>query len=72
MITYFIQRQKLKIKKKCKKFETLTTTVKSFDTTVIPATTPSFFSLSLMVIGLRAIPISNGIAFGLTVSNEVI
>ena len=49
----------------------LTTLFKSFDTFVIIGTTSSSISLSLTGIGLIVIPISTGIACGLTINNKV-
>ena len=50
----------------------LTTILKSFDTFGIIATTSTSITLSLLGIGLIIIPISAGIACGLTSSNKVI
>ena len=61
MVTRF-KDEKNKSKKKCKKYETLTTNLKSFYTFVIVATTSSFISLSHTGIGLKAIPISTATA----------
>ena len=49
----------------------ITTIPKSIDTIVIIDTTSSSITLSLMGIGLKIIPISNSIACGLTISDEV-
>ena len=48
-----------------------TTILKSFDIFVIIATTSSSITLSLKRIGSMAMPISSGIAYGLTVSNKL-
>ena len=50
MITYF-QEKNNKSKKKYKKYETLTTILKSIDTFVIIATTSSSITLSLPELG---------------------
>ena len=71
MITYFKDKNN-KSKEKYKKFKTLTTILKSFDTFVIIATTSSSITLSLTGIGLIAIPISTATACGLSISNKVI
>ena len=68
MIVYFED----KFIKSKKKYKTLTTVLKSFDTFVIIATTSSSITLSLTGVGLIAIPISSSIACGLTISNKVI
>ena len=57
---------------KYKKYKSLTTIVKSFDTIVIIAATSNFLTLSLTGLSLIAIPIRSGIAFGLTISNKLI
>ena len=67
MITYF--KDKNNNKNKYKKYKTLTTRLKSFDTFVIIATTSSSIMLSLTGIGLMAVSISGSIACGLTISN---
>ena len=69
MITYL--KDKNKSIKKFKKCKMLTLMLNSFDTFVIIATTSSSIKLSLTGIGLVAIPISSGIACGLTISNKV-
>ena len=48
----------------------LTTLLKSFDTIVILATSSSSITLSLTGIALIVIPISTGIACGLTTSKK--
>ena len=57
--------------KKYKKYETLTTILKTFDTFVIIATTSSSITLSLTGIGLIAIPITTATACGLSNGNKV-
>ena len=71
MITYLKDKNN-KPKKKYRKYKTLTTTFKSFDTVVITATTSSSFTLSITRIGLRAIPISIATVCGLSFGNKVI
>ena len=57
MITYFKEENNIS-KKKYKKYKTITTILKSFDTIVIIATTSSSITLSLTAIGLIVKPIS--------------
>ena len=71
MIIYFKDKNH-KSKKKYKKYKMITTKLKSFDTFVIIATTSSSIRLSFTGIGLIVIPISTGLACGLTISNKVI
>ena len=71
MITYFKDKD-IKSKKKYRKYKTLTTIFKSFDTFVIIATTSSSITLSLTGIGLIAIPTSIAFACGLSIGNKVI
>ena len=71
MIAYIKDKNK-KSKKKYKKYKTLTTILKTFDTFVIIATTTNSITLGLMGLGLIVIPISTGMACGLTISNNVI
>ena len=54
------------------KNKTITTKLKSFDTSVIIATTSSSITLSLTGIRLIAIPISTPTACGLSIANKVI
>ena len=70
MITYFKDKNN-KSKKRYKKFKTLTTLSKSFDTFVFVSRTSISITLSLTGIGLIAIPKSSGIACGSTISNKV-
>ena len=70
-ITYFKDKHH-KRKQKYKKYETITTVLKSFDTIAKIATISSFITLSLTGFGLIFIPISSSIAYGLTISNKVI
>ena len=71
MITYFKDKNH-KSKKKHKKYKTITTILKSFDTFVIIATTSSSITLSLTGIGLIVIPISTASACALSIGNKVI
>ena len=70
MITKFKDKD-FESKKKYKKYKTLTTILKSFDTFVIIATTSSSITLSLKRFGLLIIPISGSIACGITITNKV-
>ena len=71
MTTYFKDKNN-KLKKKYKKFKTITTILKSFGTLVIITTTSSSITLSLTGIGFIAIPISTATACGLSIGNKVI
>ena len=71
MITYFKDKN-IKSKKRYKKFKTITTVLKSFDTFVIIATTSSSITLSLTGIGLIVIPISTATACKLSIGNKLI
>ena len=71
MITHFKDKIN-KSKKKYKKFQTITTMLKSFDAFVNFATTSTSITLSLTAIGLIAIPISTSTACGLSIGNKVI
>ena len=71
MITYFKDKNN-KSKKKHKNYKTMTTILKSFDTTVIIATTSSSISLPLTGFGLIVIPISTSVACGLSVTNKIL
>ena len=70
LITY-VKFKNNESEKKYKNYKTLTTIRKSFDT-IIVATTSTSITLSLTELGLIVIPISTGIACGLTISNKVI
>ena len=61
-----------KSKKKYVKYETLTTILKPFDTSVIMATTSSSVTFSLTGIGPISIPISTATACGISIGNKVI
>ena len=69
MITYFKDKNN-KSKKRYKKYKTLTTILKSFDTIVNIATTPSSINLSLTGNGLIAIPIATATACGISIGNK--
>ena len=71
MITYFKNKNK-KSKKRFRKYNLLTTILKSFDTLVVIGTTTSSLTLSFTGVGFIAIPISSGIACGLTISDKVL
>ena len=71
MITYFKDKNN-KSKKRYRKYKTLTTKLKSFDTFVIIATTSSSITLSLARIGLIVIPITTASACALSIGNKII
>ena len=71
MITYFKDKNN-KSKKEIKKYKTITTIIKSFDTFVIIATTSSSITLSLTGIGLIVIPISTTSACVLSIGDKVL
>ena len=71
MITYFKDKNN-KSKKENKKYETITTILKSIDTFVIIATTSSSITSSLTGIGLIVIPISTVSACALSIGNRVL
>ena len=71
MTTYFKYKNNIS-KKKYKKYKTLTTLLKSFDTIVSIATTSSSITLSLTGFGLIVIPITSSFACGLTITNKVL
>ena len=70
MITYFKDKNN-KTKKRYKKYKTLTTILKSFDTFVIIATTSSSITLSLTGIGLLVIQKSTASACALSIGKKV-
>ena len=70
-ITYFKDKNS-RTKKKCKKYKTITTILKSFVTFVIIGATASSITLSLTGISLIAISISTATACGLSIGNKVI
>ena len=71
MITYFKDKNH-KSKQRYKKYKTITTILKSFDTFIILATTSSSITLSLTGIGLVVVPISTATACGLSIGNKVL
>ena len=68
----FFEDKKKKSEKPCKKYKTITTLIKSFDTFFINTTTSSLITLSLTGIGLKAVPISTASAWGLSIRKKVI
>ena len=71
MITYFKDKNN-KSKKKYKNYKTLNTVLESVDSIVIIAATSTSITLSTTGIGLIVLPISAGIACGLSLSNKVL
>ena len=71
LITYFKDKNN-KSKKNYKKYNLITTILKSFDTIVINATTSTSITLSVTGIGLLAIPISTATACGLSITKKVL
>ena len=71
MIRYF-KDENNKSKKNFKKYNLITTFLKSFDTVVIIATTSSSIALSVTGFGIIAIPISAATACGLSIGNKII
>ena len=71
VITHF-KEENNKSEKKCEKYKTLTTKLKSFDTFVFIATTSSSSTLSLTGIGLTTMPIPTASATGLSIGNRVV
>ena len=70
-ITYFKNRNK-KSKKKYKNYKTLNTLLESVDSIVIIAATSTSLNLSITCVGLIILPISAGIACGLSLGNKVL
>ena len=70
MIQYFKAKNN-NSKKKYKKYKTIPTILKSFDTSIIAATSSSI-TLSLTGIGLIVLPITTASACGLSIGNKVI
>ena len=70
MITFFKDRNH-KSKRKDKNYKKLSTILEAFDTFVIIASTTVSNTFSLTGIALIVIPISTGVACGLTFSNKV-
>ena len=71
MITYFKDKNHIS-KKKYKEYKILTTILKSFDTIVIFATKPSFFTLFFTGIDMIVTSISTGTTCGLLFSNKLL
>ena len=71
MITYFKDKNH-KSKKKYKNYKTLNTTLESVDSILIIATTSTSITLSITGIGLIVLPISAGIACGLSLGNKIL
>ena len=71
MITYFKDKNH-KSKKKYKNYKTLNTVLESVDSIVIIAATSTSITLSITGIGLIVLPISAGIACGLSLCNKVL
>ena len=71
MITYFKDKNN-KSKKRYKNYKTLNTVLESVDSIVIIATTSTSITLSVTGIGLIVLPISAGIACGLSLGNKIL
>ena len=71
MITYFKDKNN-KSKKKYKNYKTLNTVLESVDSIVIIGATSTSITLSVTGIGLIVLPISAGIACGLSLGNKVL
>ena len=71
MITYFNDKNN-KSKKRYKNYKTLNTLLKSVDSIVIIAETSTSITLSVIGIGLIVLPISAGIACGLSLGNKIL
>ena len=71
MITYFKDKNN-KSKKKYKNYKTLNTILESVDSIVIIAATSTSITLSVTGIGLIFLPISAGIACGLSLGNKIL
>ena len=71
MITYFKDKNR-KSKKKYKKYKTLNTVLESVDSIVIIAATSTSITLSVTGIGLIVLPISAGIACGISLGNKIL
>ena len=71
MITYF-KDKKHKSKKKYKNYKTLNTVLESVDSVVIIGATSTSITLSVTGIGLIVLPISAGIACGLSLGNKIL
>ena len=71
MITYFKDKNN-KSKKKYKNYKTLNTVLESVDSIVIIGATSTSITLSVTGIGLIDLPISAGIACGLSLGNKIL
>ena len=71
MITYFKDKNN-KSKKRYKKYKTLNTVLESVDSIVIIGATSTSITLSITGFGLIILPISAGIACGLSLGNKVL
>ena len=71
MISYFNDKNH-KSKKKHKNYKTLNTILESVDSIVIIAATSTSITLSIKGVGLIILPISAGVACGLSIGNKVL
>ena len=71
MITYFKDKNN-KSKKRYENYKTLNTVLESVDSIVIIAATSTSITLSITGLGLIVLPISAGIACGLSLGNKVL
>ena len=71
MITYFKDKNN-KSKKRYKNYKTLNTILESIDSIVTIAATSTSITLSITGVGLIILPISAGIACGLSLGNKVL
>ena len=71
MINYFKDKNR-KSKKKYKNYKTLNTILESADSIVIIGATSTSITLSIIGIGLIILPISAGIACGLSLGNKIL
>ena len=71
MITYFKDKNH-KSKKRYKNYKTLNTILESVDSIVIIAATSTSITLSVTGIGMIVLPISAGIACGLSLGNKIL
>ena len=71
MITYFKDKNN-KSKKKYKNYKTLNTILESVDSIVIIGATSTSITLSITGVGLIILPISAGIACGLSLGNKIL
>ena len=71
MITYFKDKN-YKSKKKYKNYRTLNTVLQSVDSIIIIAATSISITLSVTGIGLIVLPISAGIACGISLGNKIL